>query len=162
MSAPTPTARQDPNGTRLGDGYQTLVTFATAPDLAIWEESVTPISLEADDPVDISSQHNVTYRTYHTRRLVRGGEMSFTGFFDPAVYVDVASLLNVNTTITVTFPDTSTFCFYGYLKNFKPGELVEGTPPKCTVTIQPTFTDPSDCSEAGPVYTAGTGTANPC
>lgn len=162
MSAPTPTARILPTGRWIGDGHGTLITIALDPDIKFWEASVTPPGIEGDNPIDNSTQFNVSWRTLSPRRLRTLTVVQFTANYDPAVYPQVLAVINVPTTITIEFPDGSTLAFYGYMKSFQPGELVDGTRPTATCQIQPTNTDPLTCEEEGPVYTAGTGTSLTC
>lgn len=158
MSAPTPLARLTPSEAMLTDGYQTLITCALDPDIAFFEKEVTPPSLEADDFIDVTNQHNVTWRTKGTRRLVTLGDVSATVNYSPAVYNQIKAIIGRNTTWTIEFPDHSTIAFYGALKSFVPGGLSDGGMPEGTVTIVPTNLDPTTCAEEGYVYTAGGGT----
>jgi len=47
-------------------------------------------------------------------------------------------LVNVNTLITLTFPDAVTWAFWGYLDKFIPNANEEGEQPTAEVTIVPT------------------------
>lgn len=162
MTAPAPSTRVTPNGRRLGDGYQTLVTLAADTAIDLWEKSVKPPGVQGEDALDTSNQHNVRWRTKSPRRLITLTDFTFTAFYDPGVYVSILDVINVRTTVTVLFPDGSTLAFYGFLKSFEPDNLEDGTQPTATVTIVPTNQDPTTCSEEGPVYTAGTGTSPSC
>jgi hypothetical protein len=104
VAAPVPTARQDPAGIKMDNGYRTLVTF------------------------------------------------------DPILYTAMLALINVETTVTVRFPDTSTLAFYGFLKSFTPGEFVEGEPPTVDLEVVPTNQDPTSGDEEAPVLTNVPGT----
>ena len=59
--------------------------------------------------------------------------------------------------ITVTFPDGSTWAFWGYMRVFEPDALTEGEMPTATVTITPTNEDASH-AERGPAISSVTGT----
>lgn len=156
--APSPTARGTPSGIKIDDGFRTLVTLAVNPTISFWEKSVTPPGLEGGDPVETSTMHNLTYRTMNPRKLITMTEFTMTAAYDPAVYSQIVSNINRKTTITVRFPDGSTLAFYGYLRNFQPGELVEGEQPEATITVVPTNQDPTTGSEESPVLTSVTGT----
>lgn len=159
MGAPTPAARQTPSGTKMPNGYQTEVAFSAAPAVALWERDITPPSLEGGDPIDTSTQFNTTYLTKYPGSLVDMGMFSMVCGYDPVAYSTLLSLINVNTTVTVHFPNGDSLAFYGYLKSFKPGPLSRGKMPEATVEVVPTNSDPSDCTEQPPTYTAGSGTA---
>ena len=162
MAAPTPSARIAPTGRKLGDGYQTLVAVASDTNMSFWENSITPPGLMADPPVDTTSMLNTRYHTFSPGTLITMTEFQMTGFYDPALYSSIVTIINVPTTITVHFPDGSSVCFYGYVKDFKPNALERGKPPDATITVQPTNQDPTTCNEEDPVYTAGSGTASSC
>lgn len=158
MAAPTPSARPTPSGKRLHDGWQTLVAFKARLTLAFWVTQVDPPGLEGDSPKELGTMHNTRWRTMMPRRLITMTPFSITVMWDPVLYSTIVAAVNVVDTITIFFPDLSSVCFYGFLKSFKPDALEEGKLPTAKLEIVPTNTDPSDCSEAAPVYTAGPGT----
>jgi hypothetical protein len=158
VAAPSATPRVDPSGIKLKDGYSTLITFARDTDVGLWEKTVTPPGLDGGDSIEQTTMHNDDWRTFAPRSLVTLTEMSFVAAYDPNVYTSVLALVNVEDTITVTFPDGSTLAFYGYLKMFEPSELTEGEQPEATVTIVPTNWDPAGDVEAAPVMTSVAGT----
>jgi hypothetical protein len=151
----TTTARNTPNGIKLGDGYQTLIAFAENPSVAFWEKNVKPPGLDGGDPVDTTTMHNQTYRTGAPRHLRTLTAAQSAVAYDPAVLEEINSLLNVNGWITIHYPDGSTYDFVGYLKQFEPAALQEGTQPEATVTIIPT--NELDGVETDPIYTPGSG-----
>lgn len=158
MAAPSPSARVAPAGIPMRDGYRTVVTIAADTDISFWEVAVTPPGLDGGDAIDQTTMHNNQFRVMLNRALITLTECSFTCAWDPAVYDQAKTALNVNTTITVTFHDLSTIAFYGFLRRFQPDQLVEGTQPRATVTIQPSNWDSTNDVEAGPIVTAVSGT----
>jgi hypothetical protein len=156
MAAPTATtALRTPAGTKLDDGYRTHINVretagTTSEDdtISFWEKSVTPPGLDGEDAIDTTTMHNDTYRTFSPRALVTMTECSVTAAYDPQLYDDILLLLNKHSTITVVFPDSTSVAFYGYIRNFTPGEHVEGTQPTATITIQPTNQDENGVEEA--------------
>ena len=158
MAAPTPTTRAFPGGNYLKDGYQTLVTLAVDPDASFWEIGVTPPGYDGGDPIDTTTMHNVRWRTMAARALISMTPISVRGAYDPFVYDLFLSIVNIETTVTVTFPDGTTLAFYGFLQNFEPDELAEGELPEATFTVQPTNQDPSTGAEENPVLNSATGT----
>lgn len=151
MAAPTPTARLESGFAPLGDGFSTKVTFAADPNVSLWEKTVQPPGMDGGDPVDTTTMFNGTYRTMRPRSLITLTEHKFTAAYDPVIYIELLALVNVETTITVTFPDASTIAFYGYLKAFEPSDIEEGTQPEGDVTIVPTNWDATNSTEEGPV-----------
>src|SRR5688572_27171775 len=158
MAAPTPTARVAPSGIKLCDGYQTLVTPASDPNIEFWEKSVTPPGIDGGDPIDSTTMQNDEWRTMCPRRLKTLTESTLTAGYDPNLYNSILALINIETTWTVTYPDGSTLAFYGFLKMFEPQELTEGGFPEATITIVPTNYDPVNDVEAAPVLTSVAGT----
>lgn len=158
MAAPTPTARVAPGGIMLKEGYKTVVTFAADTDVSLWEQAVKPPDVDGGDPIDTTTMHNVTWRSSHPRALKSLQNAQASGGYDPDVINQIIALVNVNTTITETFPDGSTLAYYGYLRAVEFGELVEGELPECTFQIEPTNWDPTNRVVAGPVLTSIAGT----
>lgn len=158
MAAPSATPRVTPVGRRLRDGYQTLITFERDPDVSLWEISVTPPGVDGGDAVDTFTMHSVDWRTMGARQLKTLTESSFVAAYDPAVLTQLIELVNVETVVTVTFPDGSTWAYYGYLRVFEPNEITEGEQPTANCTIQPTNEDPVNDVEAGPTVVSVPGT----
>ncbi len=157
MADPTVTQRSTPTGRKLDEGYQTLIAFASNASVQLWEKSVQPPGMDGGDPVETTTMHNSTYRTMAARKLITMSPVEVTAAYDPAVYDAIVALINVEGAITVHFSDGSSLSFYGFLQTFEPQAIEEGEQPEANITIQPTNTDPTDGSEAGPVYTAPSG-----
>lgn len=158
MAAPTASTRLDPTGIMLRDGYRTLVTFTADRDLSVWEIGVTPPGLDGGDPIDTTTMHNDRWRSMSSRALITMTEFSMECAYDPVIYSQALNLINVETTITVRFPDGSTLAFYGFLKTIETNELREGEFPTCTLTVVPTNADPVTGAEENPVLVEVAGT----
>lgn len=158
MTAPTLTARTTPVGLKLNDGFSTKIAFAADPDISFWEKTVQPPGWDGGDAIDVTTMHNTTYRTFAARALVTLTESSLTVMYDPACYTQIRAIINVETSISVHFPDGSTLTFYGYLRSFEVGDHVEGEPPEATIVIQPTNVDPVTGGEEAPVVVSVAGT----
>lgn len=157
MAAPTPTARVTPAGKLLPDGYQSLTTFSLDTNIDIWEVEMTPIGLDLGEPINITSQHNVAWRTMFLRQLITATPQTIRGFYDPELYSQILAMRGINQTITQDYYDGTTVCYYGGVTRVEFGPLVEGTVPEVTITITPTNRD-STGAEYGPVVTSVTGT----
>lgn len=155
---PTPTARGTPSGIRLDDGFSSKITLSLAPTIAFWEKMVKPPGLDGGEKVATSTMHNVTYRTFGPRKLKTLMDITAKCAYDPVIYQDVLAQINVRQTVTVSFPDGSTLCFFGFLQKFEADELQEGTQPEATITFVPTNTDPTTGAEAAAVLTNVAGT----
>jgi hypothetical protein len=149
----TTTARVTPTGNKLDDGFRCLIAFAEAPDVLLWEKQVTPPGVDGGDAIDTTTMHNQKWRTSAARALQTLTQSSMTVAYDPESYDSVQDLINVVGWITVHFPDGATLDFVGFLKDFQPGALVEGTQPEATCTIVPT--NELDGVETDPLMTPG-------
>jgi len=159
MTAPSTTARLTPAGIKISDGFSTKIAFDRDPNVSFWEKEVTPPGFDGGDAIDDTTMHNTTYRTFASRSLTTLTESSITVMYDPDVYNNILdNLLNQEGSITVTFPDGSTMDFYGYLRTFVPGPLVEGEPPEAEITIQPTNRENGTSTEEAMVLTSVSGT----
>lgn len=136
----------------LGDGFSTIIDL-TGAGVTFKEKSVQPPGLDGGDAVENSTMRNTTWRTFSPRKLVTATEASIVVAYDPAIYDSIVASLNVNQQITITFPDGSKLAFWGFLKDFQPGELAEGSQPEATITIVPTNQN-SAGEETGPDFTA--------
>lgn len=146
------TARVAPVGTLLDDGFSTKIAFAADPDVSFWEKTVQPPGVDGGDAIEVTTMHNVTWRTMGTRSLKTLTDAATTVAYDPAVFTQIVALINVNGWITVHFPDGSTLDFIGFLRSFEPSDNSEGEQPEATVNISPTNAN-STGAETAPVYT---------
>ena len=158
MAAPTLTARQDPAGIKLKDGYKSVYAFNRDPDISLWEMEVGPPGMDGGDAIETSTMHNDIWRTMAARALKTLTESTFTFAYDPAVYTQLNNLINEEGSITQHFPDGSTLTFYGYLRVVEFDPLVEGEMPTGTATVTPTNQDPVTGAEEGPVVASVAGT----
>ena len=158
MAAPSFTARVEPVGQYLTDGYQSLFTFAADPDVSFWEVTVKPPGAEGGDPIDTTTMHNSVWRTMALRQLKSLTEGSGTAAYDPQVLPQLTALINVLTSCTVHNPDGSAWVFWGGLTQFDVDERSEGGFPLANYTVTPTNMDPLG-NEEGPIYVPpGSGT----
>jgi hypothetical protein len=151
MAAPTYTPRVAPTGDRLDDGYQALVTLAVDTDIKLWEKSTTPPSVNGGDPIDTTTQHNVTYETQSPRALKKMEGGSMTVAYDPAVYPQIIAVINVLTVISILFPNGAKLSYWGWLRSFEPAEMTPGEQPTATANFEPANQDASGVEQA-PVY----------
>jgi len=144
---------------RIDDGFKTTIAFGdqpsgTGPELTYWEKDLTPPGMDAGGMNDITTMRNTLYRTRAPKQLITMTDMTVTVSYDAVFYDDIVAMISTNQLITITFPDTSTVAFYGWLDKFVPGQIVEGTQPTATITIVPSNINPDTDAEVGPDYTA--------
>lgn len=154
MAAPTPAATnlRVPSGAPLTIGKTILVTIkgdgTSYNTIGFWEVSVTPPAMSGGDKVGIGNQYNTKYETFVPQKLITVGDMQLTVQYDPNAYDDISQAINDNTTITVHFPNGDRLAFYGYLREFTPGEASRTTNPTATIVISATMFDPVNFVEA--------------
>lgn len=158
MGSPTTTARGTPLGARLLDGYRTTIAFAANTTVSLWEKTIKPPGLDGGEAIDTTTMLTNTYRQRTSRALKTLTDVSGTFGYDPRVYYELISLINLESSITIHFPDLSSLDFFGFLRSMEPNENAEGAFPELRCTITCTNTDPADGSEAGPVYKTANGT----
>jgi hypothetical protein len=137
---------------RIDDGHSTTVTFASQDTVLLWEKEVTPPGIEGGGANDTTTMLNTAWRTKAPKKLVSLTDAAMTVAYDPAFLDDVLDMINENQTITITFPDGSTWVFWGWLDTFVPNACVEGEQPTAQCTIIPS-NQSSSGSEIAPVYT---------
>jgi hypothetical protein len=148
MASPTKIARVDPTGIHLDDGHSTKIALQNDANINFWEKIVAPPGLDGGDAIDISTMFNSTYRTFAPRSLVTMTDTTITAAYDPILYDEILAQLNLQQSITVTFPDGSTLSFFGFVRLFEPQDNEEGTQPEASITITPTNYDPVNRVEA--------------
>lgn len=138
----------------LKDGFSTIITISGDPDIEFEEKTLTPPSIEGGGENDASTMRNTAWRTKYPKGLKTLGPMQCNVAYDPLVYTSIIAQLNVNQSITVTFPNGGTLQFYGWIDAFTPDAAEEGSQPTATVAIIPSNINPTGEVEAAPVYTA--------
>lgn len=169
-SAPSEVTRAAPDGVPLDDGYSTQVSIAdpssvsggSGTDLSIdfWEKVPGIPGIDGGEAIETTTMLNAAWRTYASRGLKTLTEFTVTGAYDTQIYLaaQILALINVETIVTVTFPDSATLSFYAYVRMVEFADMQEGTHPEATLTIRPTNNDPSDGSEQAPVLAGSAGT----
>lgn len=141
---------------RIDDGHSTTITFAQSPTVRFYEKEVTPPGMQGGGENDTTTMRNTTWRTKAPKKLVTLSSASLTVAYDPVVYDDVVAMVNVNQLITITFPDGSSVAFWGWLDEFTPGAITEGSQPTASITIIPSNQNASGV-ETAPDYVAASG-----
>lgn len=155
---------------RLDDGFPTVISFSNqanmggAPgtsvaDFLIWEKRVKPPGISGGGANDTTTMRNNAWRTMNAKRLRTLTEMTCTVSYDPKLYDGtvtddgVLSALQDNQEITIYFPDGSALNFMGFLDEFNPSEVTEGSQPEAEIKIIPTNTGYNG-EEVEPTYEA--------
>lgn len=147
--------------TIMNDGYQTTITFTSAEMdsqanlLTLMEEKeVTPPGVAGGGANDATTMRNMAWRTMAPKVLKTLTESPFVVAWDPELYDEMVAMINDNQLITITFPDTSTLAFWGWIDSFTPNAQVEGSQPTANIVIIPSNQDGNnDNAEIAPDYT---------
>lgn len=143
---------------QLRDGHPTRLFFDNAPNIHLWVKSCTPPGIDGGGENDTTTMENERWRTRQPKVLITLTPLSANVAYDPVIYDEILSVINVNQIITVEFSDGSTVSFYGWLNSFTPGEHSEGEQPTADIEVIPSNQDNS-FNEVDPNYVAtGTGT----
>jgi len=132
----------------MQDGFSTTISYAEDSSVVMSEISVTPPGVSGGGAIDQTTMGNTTYRTQAPKSLKSLSDAGATVSYDPAVLTEILAMVNVNQLITITFPDSQTWAFYGWIDEFTPGELVEGQRPTATLKIIPSQLNGSDVETA--------------
>jgi hypothetical protein len=140
----------------MGNGFSVLLTFASNPDIDIWEKTdgVTPPGADGGQPISCDTMFNTEWMVERPRVLKKSTDAKMTVAYDPSVLDDILTLINTEDVITVSFPAGDGWAFYGFLQSFIPNQLKEGEQPTAVCTIKQTNWDFINGVEEGPVYFA--------
>lgn len=162
MAVPTPTTRVTPAGRQLGDGAPVYVTFASNPNISLWENSTKPPGFTMDDRKDTTTSYNEDCRTFSPGRLKTYKDVVSTCGYDPDDMDEIYALGGVRDTITVTLPTSTKIAFYGWLDDADFNDHSEDGDPEVTLTIGLGNQDWLTCEEEPPMVYPGTGTTPTC
>lgn len=158
FAAPTPSARVVPTGFKMPDGYRTLIVLSGFTNIQFWEKQVQPPGLEVGG-IDTTTMLNNAVRTKRPKSLYTVTDITVKAGFDPDVIANIITLVGRVVTVTIWYPDGSSFCYFGFISKWQPDTFEEGKFPECAVTIEAANEDPNNSYvEAIPVFTAASGT----
>lgn len=137
---------------RLDDGFSTKIGFSLNPSVLLYEKEVTPPGLSAGGANDTTTMRNTTYRTQSPKKLISSADSSAKCAYDTAVQPQIVAMIGKNQLITYTYPDGSTLAVWGWIDEFTPDALTEGSQPTANVKIIPSNQNGSGV-ETAPVFT---------
>ena len=123
--------------------------------IVFYEKSVTPPGLEASgEAIDVTTDRDVghvnshgssnmkfNFSSFAPRYMKKNTQASATVAYDPVYYLHIATQVNKNQTILITFPDglagqaSTSLQFLGWLKSFTPGPITIDEQPEAEVTF---------------------------
>src|SRR5438046_2532031 len=92
MAAPTTSNRGVPTGRRVPEGYQAFISIAGHLTIGFWEVEVDPPGPDQGEPIDITTQHNVSVKQKWPRALTEWGDSSNKAAFDPDVITEIIAI----------------------------------------------------------------------
>jgi len=119
----------------LTDGHPTTVSFALNASAKFKEVSVTPPGISGRGPNNTTTMRNSVWTTQQPKNLKTMTDFSVTVQYDPILYSQGLAMINTIQAITVTFSDTSTIVFQGWLDGIQPNEHSEGSMPTMTLSV---------------------------
>jgi len=130
----------------MTEGFPTTMTFSEADSgvaLYFEELAVTPPGVDGGGPNDTTNMKNTAWRTKYPKTLKSLSGSQMTCHYDPAFITGILDMINTNQSILLTFPDDQTWTFWGWIDKFMPNEIVEGSAPTASVTIEVSNVDGS-------------------
>lgn len=162
MTAPAKTNRVTPtigtaSGLWMSDSVKSLVTFSANTAILFWEKEVQFTGYDGGDPISTSNMLNGTFETSVPRVLQKGTDLTMTGSYSGAALSAFQSMINVQQTITQTFPtvDGRWCAFYGWLMKAVPQNNQIGNQPQIQITVHRSDWDYNNFLESGPAYGTG-------
>lgn len=134
----------------LSDGFSTRISL-TGAGVTFEEKEVTPPSLDGGGPNDTTTMRKIAWRGKRPKMLKTMDKMTLKVAYDPAFYSTTVAQVNVNQLLVVTFPDTHTLSFWGWLNKFAPDPHKEGEQPTAMIEIECSNENNSGV-EVAPVY----------
>jgi hypothetical protein len=119
----------------LTDGFSTQISFQNFPNLHFKEKEVQPPGMQGGGANDTTTMRNTRWRTKMPKKLIEMQDASLKVAYDPVMYQDCVSALQVNQQIVCLFPDGHNLTFWGWLDEFTPDSLKEGEQPTATIKI---------------------------
>lgn len=153
-TAPTPTARGTPAGIDLKEGFPIKFTLSLLPTAEYREISVKGSGIDGGDAIEITTQHNTNRETFYPRVLKKNDTVTAECAYDPVIYSTLETIINnPNCVGTETFPEGTTYCYWGYLQKFERSDMKKGERPTITISFVVTNYDPVAHVEVAPVLT---------
>lgn len=118
----------------LQDGYSTILSFSLKSTVKFREKEVTPSGVSVGS-IDTTTMRNTAWRTKNPKTLRTLEDTSAVVAYDPTVFGDIMTMLGIVQTVTIHYPDGQIQAFRGWLDEFKPNRMVEGTQPTAEVKI---------------------------
>jgi hypothetical protein len=137
----------------IKDGFSTTISFSEDTTISVEEKGVTPPGIAGGGEIDATTMANTAYRTKFPKQLKTLTDAGANVAYHPETLPEFLAMIGVNQEITITFSDASTYVFWGWVDEFTPGEITEGTQPSATIKIVCSNLDASE-AEISPVYSA--------
>ena len=120
---------------RLDEGHQTLIELGTSGAVKFYQKTVKPPGASGGGAVDTLTMLNTRFRTQWPKKLLTISDCDLNAAYDPAIFTDVLTMIQVNQLLTITFADLTTLEWYGWLEEFEPSEISEGEQPTASIKL---------------------------
>jgi len=95
-------------------------------DMVMCNVSLGSLGFDGGDPIDNTCLTNTDFITKQPQALIEIPDFSFTCDYHPNHMAAVQTEINLNQSITLTFPALGFYTFWGYLKSYTPNEASRG------------------------------------
>lgn len=153
MTAPAPTARTTPTGTKLENGFVAKVTFANDADIDIWEVEVKPGKEDIGDKIDQTTMYNTSRKTAAPPALYDTEDGQILVAYDPANESQIKAIIGQHTTITIHYSNGDSIADFGWLRSFDKQNMVINERPTALVAFSYAGQDSAGIEE-DPVFTS--------
>ena len=152
MANPTHVVRGTPTGAMIPEGFVSKIAINGATSIGFFEISVQPFRIDGGEGIKTTTQFNVRYHTKRPQTLVEIGDINIKAGYAAKEIDAIMALINVEKSITQTWPDGQYCDFYGWLRSFAPDGLESGGLPTASIVICVSNWDATNKVEVGPVW----------
>lgn len=156
--APPVTSRTVPVGYKLPEGFKSALAPSLRPGINFWETELAPAGASVPE-IDISSQHNTTWRQKWISALKESKPVPMVGGYDPDEMDNIIFLLGAQSgSFTIHAPQNTKYAYWGAMSDLTFQPWRAGQFPLLNATWTVTNYDPTTRTEAGPSVTTAAGT----
>lgn len=144
--------------TMIDDGFKTTIAFSAGTSGIVLadimkEKTLKPPGIAGGGPTVTTTMRNTTWRTKAPKSLKTLTPAAITVSYDSALIDEIVAMLNTNQSMVITYPDTSTLTFWGWIDNWEPNPHEEGEQATAELVIE-TSNQNAAGAETAPVYAA--------
>lgn len=128
----------------LKNGFRSLISLDANPAIKLWEKSLVPPGIDGGPLVPLGDMWNKKFRSFAPGDLATVTEARAVVAYDPAVVDEIQAVVNVESVVTIQFPNGKYWAAEGVLQKFTPGDMVDGIQPTALVVFAFLMQDPDE------------------